>query len=295
MTKEIVSSNFNISGIQGDVWLHHEHMEKLESGKDYMISFGDALITAPMAKVIVEIPSMHPIQIGGSHKEVFVFDQTVQDHIQDITEVAIDASSRTTLMSSTFAETINPDTHEYLNFLINQDEFGLYTSDPDLLLSFSSMNQEDTYTSSTVELRDVISDFNPSNDCFILPHPGSIAKGFNTFTEAQNKITLNHSDIALHKIDDHGYVSFKDSQGRDISLTDPAMLNPVVQYLAQNLNGSVGDTVMFKIAADSYIYHFHPEAYPQQYNITKFEGLAFDGLIASNEIGAGNYLYIDFS
>ncbi|MEY3106160.1 MAG: hypothetical protein RIT35_323, partial [Pseudomonadota bacterium] len=105
-------------------------------------------------------------------------------------------------------------------------------------LEYQSINERDAHSLSTIEVRDVISDFNPSNDRFIFPHPGSIAKGLNTFTEAQNKISLSHYDIALHKIDDHGYVSFKDSQGRNISLTDPAMLNPVVQYLAQNLNAS---------------------------------------------------------
>ena len=90
-------------------------------------------------------------------------------------------------------------------------------------------------------------------------------------------------------------MSFKDSQDQDISLTDPALLNPVVHYLAQNFKGNIGDTLMFKIAADSYIYHFHPELYQEEYSVIKFEGIAFDGLIASNEIGSGNYLYIDFS
>jgi hypothetical protein len=293
MAQETSSSTYNISGIKGDVWLHQEQTEKLTPGKEYSISLGDVLITAPLAEATVELSSTNQIHVGNNDKEVFVFDRTVEDQIHDITEVAIDGSSRVNLTMPTSADVLTHDIN--LNTLLNEANGGFITNDQDSALSYQSIDQYPSHPNLAVELRDVISDFNPSNDRFVIPHPGSIAKGSHTFTEAQNKVTISHYDIALHKIDDHGYVSFKDSQGRDIQLSDPGMLNPVVHYLAQNFSGNVGDTLMFKVAHDSYIYHFNPEVYAQHYNIIKFEGLAFDGMSHSNDSLYGNYLYIDFS
>ena len=48
MDNEIAPSTYNISSFKGDVWIHREHEEKLISGKEYSISLGDILITAPM-------------------------------------------------------------------------------------------------------------------------------------------------------------------------------------------------------------------------------------------------------
>ena len=293
MAQEIASSTYNISEIKGDVWLHQEQTEKLTPGKEYPISLGDVLITAPLAEATVKLSSMNQIHVGNNGKDFFVFDRTVQDQIHDISEVTIDASSRVNLAMPTTVEVLNHDIN--LNALLNETNVGFITNNQDSLLSYESIDHHASHSNLAVELRDVISDFNPSSDRFIIPHPGSIAKGSHTFTEAQNKITIHHYDIAQHKIDDHGYVSFKDSQGRDIQLSDPGMLNPVVHYLAQNFYGNVGDTLMFKVAHDSYIYHFNPEVYAQHYNIIKFEGLAFDGMSHSNDSLYGNYLYIDFS
>ena len=280
---------------KGDVWLRNEISTKLLSGEGQTLSLGDIIVSRPMAEAIIESSFGKKIHVGNESGDLIVIDSSVLDSIHESNEIMINMASLENITSIPHQQTL---LHEInLTGLLNDENFNflkVYSN------SSSESHHQPTYEQdfqsiSIVEVRDVISDFNSCNDCFIFPHPGSIAKGFNTFTEAQNKISLSHYDIALHKIDDYGYVSFKDSQGRDISLTDQAMLNPVVHYLAQNFNGRVGDTVMFKIAADSYIYHFHPEVYPQHYSVTKFEGLAFDGLISSNEIGSGNYLYIDFS
>ena len=293
MAQETSSSTYNISGIKGDVWLHQEQTEKLTPGKEYPITIGDVLITAPLAEATVELSPTNQIHIGNNDKEFFVFDRTVEDQIHDITEVAIDASSRVNLTMPVSADLLTHDIN--LNALLNETNVGFITNNQDSLLSYESIDHHASHSNLAVELRDVISDFNPSSDRFIIPHPGSIAKGSHTFTEAQNKINVSHYDIAQHKIDDFGYVSFKDSQDRDIQLSDPGMLNPIVDYLAQNFSGNVGDTLIFKVAHDSYIYHFNPEVYAQHYNIIKFEGLAFDGMTSANEGFFGNYLYIDFS
>lgn len=283
---------FTLIETKGDVWLRHDESTKLLSGGE-ILSVGDAIITSPMAEAVIESVSGKKIHIGKEGGDLLVIDSSVLDWMHESDEVMINKPSLDNIISISHQHTLM---HEMnLIGLLNEGDFNFLKVHNDSSLEYQSIHERDTHSFSTIEVRDVISDFNPFNDRFIFPHPGSIAKGLNTFAEAQNKISLSHYEIALHKIDDHGYVSFKDSQGRDISLTDPAMLNPVVHYLAQNFKGNIGDTVMFKIAADSYIYHFHPELYQEQYSVIKFEGLAFDGLIASNEIGHSNYLSIDFS
>lgn len=289
MAQEIASSTYHISGIKGDVWLHQEQTEKLTPGKEHSISLGDVLITAPLAEATVELSSTNQIHVGNNEKEVFVFDRTVQDQIHDINEVAIDASSLESVTMASIADAMSQD------ISLNQGSFSFLIGHEDAALSYQPASQLESHTNPTVELRDVISDFNPASDRFMFPHSGSIAIGSNIFTEAQNKVSTSHLDIALHKIDDHGYVSFKDSQGQDISLTEIGMLNPVVEYLASNFSARVGDTVMFKLAQDSYIFHFHPEAYTQHFSLIKFEGLVFDGMTHSHDGLFGNYLYVDFS
>ena len=289
MANEIESATYNITSIKGEVWLHQNQITQLISGDGNTISLGDALSSAPLAQATIEVSSTHHIQIGSDHKETLVFDHTVQDQIHDNNEVAIDASSLVSFTMASTADVMSQDIN------LNQGSFGFLADHEDSALSYQSLDQHSSHPALTVELRDVISDFNPVSDRFLLPHSGSIAIGSNIFTEAQNKVSASHLDIAQHKIDDHGYVSFKDSQGRDISLTEINMLNPVVDYLAQNFSGRVGDTVMFKVAQDSYIFHFHPEAYAQHFSLVKFEGLAFDGMSHSNDSLFGNYLYIDFS
>lgn len=289
MANEIESATYTISSIKGDVWLHQNQTTQLISGDGNTISLGDALSTAPLAQATIELSATHHIQIGSNHKEALVLDHTVQDQIRDINEVAIDTSSLSSVTMASITETMS----QGLNF--NQGSFGFLADHEDSALSYQSLNQHSSHSSLTVEMRDVISDFNPVSDRFSLPHSGSIALGSSEFTEAQNKVSASHLDIAQHKIDDHGYVSFKDSQGRDISLAEIGMLNPVVDYLAQNFSGRVGDTVMFKVAQDSYIFHFHPEAYAQHFSLVKFEGLAFDGMTYSHDTLFGNYLYVDFS
>lgn len=283
---------FTLIETKGDVWLRHDESTKLLS-RGEIFSVGDVIVTAPMAEADIESPSGKKIHLGDEGGDILVIDSSVLDLMHESDEVMINKASLDNIISISHQHTFM---HEMnLIGLLNEGDFNFLKAYNDSSLAHQSIHERDTHPLSTIEVRDVISDFNPFNDRFIFPHPGSIAKGLNSFTEAQNKISLSHYDIALHKIDDHGYVSFKDSQGQDISLTDPALLNPVVHYLARNFDGNVGDTLLFKIAADSYIYHFHPEAYPQHYSVTKFEGLAFDGLISSNEISFGNYLYIDFS
>jgi hypothetical protein len=293
MTQEITTSTYKISEIRGDVWLHHEQNEKLTPGKEYSISLGDLLITAPLAEATVELSSTNQIHVGNSDKEIFVFDHAVQDQIYDITEVAIDVSSIASIAEYSLVDALAYDIN--LNTLFNQADFSLLSGNEDSALSYQTINQHRSHLTPTVEIHDVISDFNPVNDRFVIPYPGSIAEGSGGFTEAQIKNNSSQYDIALHKIDSHGYMSFKDSQGRDISLTDSAMLNPVVNYLAQNFNGKVGDTLMFKIGNDSYIFHFHPEVYAQQFGLIKFEGLIFDGMSQNYDGHHGNYLYVDFS
>ena len=289
MANEIESATYTISSIKGDVWLHQNQTTQLISGDGNTISLGDALSTAPLAQATIELSATHHIQIGSTHKEALVLDHTVHDQIRDKDEVAIDTSSLSSVTMASITETMS----QGLNF--NLGSFGFLADHEDSALSYQSLSQHSSHSALTVEMRDVISDFNPVSDRFSLPHWGSIALGSSLFTEAQIKVSASHLDIAQHKIDDHGYVSFKDSQGRDISLAEIGMLNPVVDYLAQNFSGRVGDTVMFKVAQDSYIFHFHPEAYAQHFSLVKFEGLAFDGMTYSHDTLFGNYLYVDFS
>jgi hypothetical protein len=289
MAKEIEASTYNIISIKGDVWLHQNQTTQLISGNGNTISLGDALSTAPLAQATIELTSTHHIQIGSIHKEALVIDHAVQDQIHDINEVAIDDSSLVSVTMASIVDAISQDIN------LNQGSLGFLTGHEDSALSYQPVSQHESHPTPTVELRDVISDFNPASDRFMFPHSGSIAAGSMVFTEAQNKVSTNQIDIALHKIDDHGYVSFKDSQGRDIPLTETGLLNPIVDYLAQNFSGRVGDTVMFKVAQDSYIFHYHPEVYTQHFSLIKFEGLAFDGMTHSHDGLFGNYLYVDFS
>jgi len=293
MDNEIAPSTYNISSFKGDVWIHREHEEKLISGKEYSISLGDILITAPMAEVTIDLSASHRIHLGGSYTEAFLFDSSIQDQVFDINEVAIDYSTLVDIADNSIVTALP---HEVmLGSSFNLNEFILYDRDDDGSLSYQSTAANKSNLISSVELRDVISDFDPMNDRFIIKYPGSIAQSSSTFHDAQNKTSFSHQEIAMHRIDDHGNISFKDSQGHDILLTDKAMLNPVVHYLVHNFNGRVGDTLMFKVANDSYIYHFHPEAYAQQFGLIKFEGLAFDGLSQNFDGQLGNYLHIDFS
>ena len=280
MAQTETTETYNIKHIKGDVWLHHDKASQLISGEGHAISLGDAIITAPMAEAMIEVSSNQHIHLGSHNKEVLVLDHSVQDQIHDVNEVTIEPSSLSMLSGNTFSFDLGDDI--FFNALFDQT-------------GYSFFSQHEVGHMTYIEVRDVISDFNPTTDRFSLPFRSAIALGSNEFTEAQNKVNVSNLAIAFHKIDDHGYVSFKDIQGHEIELNDANMLHSVVDYLTHNFTGRVGDTLMFKVANDSYIFHYHPDVYPQQFGLTKFEGLVFDGMSQSYDSHLGNYLHVDFS
>jgi len=288
------SETYGIKEIKGDVWLHHDKASQLISGEGHSIAIGDAIVTAPSAEVTIELSNHQQIRLGSPNKEVLIFDHAVQDLAHDTNEVAIERSSLNIL--SNISPNLALDNDISLSTLLDPSNTGFFSDHEDAALTYHNHHQQDETRSLThIEVRDVISDFNVATDRFLLPFSGSIALGSNDFSEAQNKVQLSNLAIAFHRIDDYGYVSFKDIHGQDITLNETNMLYSVIDYLNQNFNGRAGDTLMFKVANDSYIYHFHPEAYAQQFGLTKFEGLAFDGLSQNFDSQLGNYLHIDFS
>ena len=293
MAQTEITETYNIKDIKGDVWLHHDKASQLISGEGHAISLGDAIITAPMAEAMIEVSSNQHIHLGSHNKEVLVLDHSVQDQIHDVNEVTIEPSSLSMLSGNAFSFDLGDDIS--FNALFDQTGYSFFSQHEDSALTYHDTHQHEVGHITHIEVRDVISDFNPTTDRFSLPFRSAIALGSNEFTEAQNKVNVSNLAIAFHKIDDHGYVSFKDIQGHEIQLNDANMLHSVVDYLTHNFNGRIGDTLMFKVANDSYIFHYHPDVYAQQFGLTKFEGLAFDGMSQGYDSHLGNYLHVDFS
>ena len=281
MQNDEMSQTFKVLEVQGSAWIHHEGKADPLSIGNFTAAAGDILITEPMSRLMIELPSGTHLHLGGSRGDALAFDQTVLD-----TPLSLDE----TVLSSSFLNDLSdlPAAHiagHELNFaslMVLHDSSSHHTS-------------HDMTHLNDLEVRDIISDFNPATDRFMLPNSGSIALGSEDFVRAVKPIPLETIAIAFHKIDDHGNLSFKDAKGFDITLTETRMINSVIDYLAHNFNGKAGDTLMFKVAQDSYIYHFHPEAYTQQFSLTKFEGLSFEGMSHSHDGLFGNYLHVDFS
>jgi hypothetical protein len=281
MQNDEMSQTFKVLEVQGSAWIHHEGKADPLSIGNFTAAAGDILITEPMSRLMIELPSGTHLHLGGPQGDALAFDKAVEDSPLSLDEVAAASSflnETPTLYTSHVAG------HE-LNFA---SLMALHDSSTHQA-NHNAMHLND------LEVRDIISDFNPVTDRFMLPSSASIALGSEDFVRAVKPIPLETIAIAFHKIDDHGNLSFKDVRGTDIALTEMSMLNSVVDYLTHNFNGKAGDTLMFKVAHDSYIYHFHPEAYAQQFSLTKFEGLSFEGMSHSHDGLFGNYLHVDFS
>ena len=295
MTKETESQSAHILDLKGDVWSHHQDKAALITSQSHSISLGDILYTAPSASLILNLPTGERVHLGGPLGDALLIDTSIEDKPLDMNEVAIastsfgDASPFIDLSSLAHSNDLSFDylkSHHDLNVVGHHD---------DSQLDFNSVSMAHTHQTLGLEVRDIISDFNPITDRFLLPNGGSIALSSDNYVKANHLVKTNEVVIAFHKIDDHGILSFRDANGHEITLTDNRMLNSVVDYLAQNFNGKAGDTLMFKVANDSYIYHFHPEIYAQQFSLTRFEGLSFDGMSHAHDSLFGNYLYVDFS
>jgi hypothetical protein len=281
MQSNEMSQTFKVLEAQGSAWIHHEGKASPVSIGNVTITAADILITEPMSRLIIELPSGTHIHLGGPQGDALAFDKAVEDSPLSLDEVAA-ASSFLNEISDLPAAHVAGHELNFASLIALHDSSSHHTS-------------VNVTHSNDLELLDIISDFNPATDRFMLPNTGSIALGSEDFVRASKPISLETIAIAFHKIDDHGNLSFKDAGGFDIALTETSMLNSVIDYLAHNFNGKVGDTLIFKVAQDSYIYHFHPEAYAQHFSLIKFEGLAFDGMSNTHDALFGNYLYVDFS
>lgn len=283
--------NLKILEVKGDVWLHRENVSKLIADNHHNLNYGDLLVIYPGSEINIELTPDKFLHLIGKSKEALFIDHSVLDQNYNFDEVGIDTSTLTNFLVNFFPESMITDDTSFAS-LVDQHNFIFSNHHEDSVFNFDdSLKQNESYYSSYIKLADIISDFDSKNDFFTLPRSSSIIKGSNEVIYAQTKASY---DIASHKIDNYGFISFKDSQGTDISFKNPSFLDGVVDYLQKNLNAKVGDVLMFKIANDSYLFHYHPDIYSEKFGLTKFEGLSFDGLSNGHDALNGNYLHIDF-
>jgi len=295
MTKETESQSAHILDLKGDVWSHHQDKAELITSQSHSISLGDILYTAPSASLTLNLPTGERVHLGGPLGDALLIDASIVDKPLEMNEVAITSSSFGDASAFIDFSTLGYNNDLSFDHLKSHHDLNVVGHHDDSQLDFNLISMAHTHQTLGLEVRDIISDFNPVTDRFLLPNGSAIALSSDNFIKASHLVKANELEIAFHKIDDHGILSFKDANGLEITLSDSRMLNSVVDYLAQNFNGKAGDTLMFKVANDSYIYHFHPEIYAQQFSLTRFEGLSFDGMSHAHDNLLGNYLYIDFS
>lgn len=284
--------NLKILDFKGDVKCYRENHLTPITDNHHNLDYGDVFIVYPGGELNIELPSGKFLRLGSDFKEALFIDHSILDQNYNLDEVSIDVSTLTNLLPIFTPEWELNNNTNYAS-LINEHDLNFTNHHEDSLIKFDrSSNQDESYSISKIKFSDVISNFDPVNDFFTLPRSGNILNGSNEVMPAQNKVNL---DITSHKIDNHGYINFKDSQGIDIPLNNKNLLDIVVDYLQKNLNAKIGDTIIFKIANDSYVYHFHPEIYNEGFGLIKFEGLSFEGMSHIHHELSGNYLYIDFA
>jgi hypothetical protein len=294
MATENTNQMAQVLEIKGEAWLHQDDKVEAVAGHGHLISLGDILVTAPTSEALVQLNSGEKITVGSERGDALLFDQALQDVSLDRSEVAIHTSS---LQDASFILDAQASPQvSFFSGLMAEHETGIVGHLDDSALDFKSLDLHHSQAvSAQLEARDIISEFNPATDRFLLPNSSVIASGPEVYVKAQHLVQLDNLDIAFHKIDSHGGLSFKDANGHEITLTDARMLGPVIDYLSHNFNGNPGDTLVFKVANDSYIYHYHPEIYAQHFSLTKFAGISFDGMSYSHDTLMPNYLYVDFS